>query len=36
MRNQAGEAIGSRQKDVFRTAILLAFVAPFGVAVVVT
>src|SRR4030095_8319094 len=36
MRNQPGEAIGSRQKDVFRTAIVLAFVAPFGVAVVVT
>ena len=36
MRNQPGEATGSRKKEVFRTAIILAFVAPFGVAVVAT
>jgi len=36
MRNQPGEAIGSWKKEFFRAAILLAFVAPFGVAVVAT
>jgi uncharacterized protein (TIGR03435 family) len=36
MRNQPGEATGSRKKKVFRTAIFLAIVVLFGVAVVAT